>query len=222
MKIDKIITEIITETIGNNYCIKMTTWKPKHKIPLPHRVFVGQYNTLRRAKIILFEDCLSGWDETEKITDTKKISLAIRIEKSCFNRAIHVAREENLVASQDRNMFRQLYCYLCSKIASNLDKYGPVANTYLIKKILSGEISTVNLAKMISQDLYPEKYKDINAKIEVSEKIIFSKKTSAMYQCGKCYEKKCTLEYVINRSLDEGTSIYATCVSCGNKFGVSG
>jgi DNA-directed RNA polymerase subunit M/transcription elongation factor TFIIS len=42
-----------------------------------------------------------------------------------------------------------------------------------------------------------------------------------MYICGRCGNNETTLESIQMRSLDEGNSIFATCVDCGKKWQVA-
>ena len=44
------------------------------------------------------------------------------------------------------------------------------------------------------------------------------KKTTDMYQCSKCKNRKCTVSMAQTRSADEPMTIFVTCQVCGKTF----
>ena len=193
---------------------------PNHKLAFPIYIYKQPYNKIRRAKLILFEHFLEQYVGFSSNTNEYKLKILIKLERGCFNHSIDMSYNLNIITSWEYDTFCDLYSSICSKLVANLDPEGPVRNISLAKKIINMNINFTQLPKMSSVNLFPEKYEKINARLEACKHVKSNIKTTSMYTCGKCYEKKCTLKNVINRSLDEGTSIEATCVNCGFSFQV--
>ncbi len=71
-----------------------------------------------------------------------------------------------------------------------------------------------DIANLSGQELFIGKYDDILEKLEMSKNIQISVKTTEMYWCRRCKKNKCTERSIINRSLDEGTSMKIKCENC--------
>ncbi len=178
------------------------------------------YNTIRRAKILLFDSILSKYEAYNSLSKTTsyKLSLCKKIERECYNSTIDKAYEDNIITSWDIEAFCNLYHAACYKITSNLELGGIVSNPNFANKLLNGDIDICNLSKLSSQQLYPEKYDKIMKRVEMCKNVSQTIKTSMMYKCEKCGESKCTLENIMTRSADEGISIKLDCINCGNSW----
>lgn len=186
--------------------------------PLDVSFYELPYNVQRRAKSILFSSSLLEHDSFAKLTREEKTNLIRNIEQSCYDYSIAKAHEYNIPAEWYNELFKELYHSTCAKISSNITQTNNVKNQYLPKAILNGTIDIIKLPGMTSQELYPDKYKELLTKLEESKKVVRTIKTTSMYKCRRCYKNECTEENRYNRSLDEGVNLTITCMSCGYRW----
>jgi DNA-directed RNA polymerase subunit M/transcription elongation factor TFIIS len=191
----------------------------KHKYPLNAVFYQNPYNRVRRAKIMLFASSLNPYEKFRTMTKEMRDDILCGIERACYNHTIDVAHKENIVASWENHNFKNIYHSVCYKISVNLEPTGLVSNPTLAKGLLNGDIDAKKLPLMTSVDMFPQKYTKTLKRIEASKNASQTIKYTTMYTCGRCYKKKCTIENVQNRSLDETGGLIITCVNCGNTFG---
>jgi DNA-directed RNA polymerase subunit M/transcription elongation factor TFIIS len=77
------------------------------------------------------------------------------------------------------------------------------------------------IAHLTSDELIPNKFKNVSEFIEMRKTQKSIKKVSQDYICPKCYKRETTVEHVQIRSLDEPASVFATCNVC-NHFWIAG
>ena len=183
--------------------------------PLPVKYYDLPYNTVRRAKLILFSSVFNQHDIFLAKPLEERFSWIERIERACSNYTIDKSKEVNIPTKWDNTDYQYIYTLVCAKIAANIDQQNTVNNTYLCKAILDGEIDINVLPKMTSQELFPEKYKNVLSKLELSKNVERTVRTTAMHTCRRCKKSECTYENLYNRSLDEGVNLMVTCMSCG-------
>lgn len=198
---------------------RLTDGLPKHKTPLSNTFYTAQYNKLRRAKAILFDNILSRCSKYMELSIKERNHLLTMLERACYNTCIDKAIAQNVVASWRNDIFSCMYGDYCYKISSNLEQNGLVRGSNLALNILLGNINIAELPNLESQQILPKKYKKIMAKIRASENVKETVKYSEMYRCGKCHKNRCTIKSVINRSLDEDIGLRITCLNCGYEFG---
>ena len=187
--------------------------KVEHKEPLDLIFYDKQYTVLRRAKIIVLYNILNKHQKFTNICKQDKINLIQNIETPIWQYANEKAYEESTEPNE-------IYVAICYRIFANLDQE-MIYNQHICAKVLDGSIDYKLLPRMSSQDLYPEMYTEIldrMNKIKDVERVI---KTSALYQCRRCKENKCTIENVITRSIDEGVSVKITCINCSLSWIIS-
>jgi DNA-directed RNA polymerase subunit M/transcription elongation factor TFIIS len=195
-----------------------TTYKitiPQGADPLPIKYYANPYNTYRRAKLILLSDVFNQHKKFLDRSIEDRFALIERIERACSNYTIDKSKELNIPTKWDNKDYQYIYTIICAKIAANIDQQNTVCNTYLCDAILKEEIDVNALPKMSSQDLFPEKYKSVLSKIELSKNVERTVRTTAMFTCRRCKKSECTYENLYNRSLDEGVNLKVTCISCG-------
>lgn len=183
-------------------------------LPLSAKYYKAPYNVFRRAKLILFTKALGSHEEFVELKEDKQFGLIEAIENSCYNYVLLKADEENIPVSWKKQLFRDLYSLTCAKISANIDANGSVKNTYLFPKILDGSIKIEDLPRMSSQEIFPEMYKDVIAKLERSKMVVETRHTTSIYTCRRCKKSECTVENRYNRSLDEGVNLRVTCMNC--------
>jgi DNA-directed RNA polymerase subunit M/transcription elongation factor TFIIS len=175
---------------------------------LPIESYGENYNALRRAKLGLFNNCMSEYEEYKKLKKEKRNKIILHLERECFN---YVLSELQLI--EPNELFDNLYNAVCAKISSDIDYNGNINNKKLVKKILDENIKDIPSMRCI--DLFPDKYSNIIEKIDMSKNAVQTIKTSAMYTCKRCKKNACIIENRYNRSLDEGTNLTIICAECG-------
>jgi transcription elongation factor S-II len=194
------------------------TARPTGADPLPIKYYELPYNTTRRAKLILFSSVFKQHEIFMQKTMDERFAILERIERACSNYTIDKSKELNIPTKWDNQDYQYIYTIICAKIAANIDQENTVHNTYLCGAILRDEIDINTLPKMTSQELFPEKYKTVLSKLELSKNVEKTVRTTAMYTCRRCKKSECTYENLYNRSLDEGVNLIITCVSCGKEW----
>lgn len=184
-------------------------------LSLPFAPFYGaDYNKTRRMKSIILSNVLMKSVEFKVLNYFTQIDIITHIENSCANETIRKSRGYNLRCDWDSQQFINIYHSVCFNILSVLDE----ENNTLVGKILSGEININTIAGMSCKELVPEIYETLTYHINKRISTETSQKYTEMYHCGKCKKNKCTAERVQNRSGDEGSSFFITCLFCGQKW----
>lgn len=117
--------------------------------------------------------------------------------------------------------FKQEYLEVAFNLIENLDPEGCVGNSYLLPRVMKGDIDVDNLAYMSNQELFPPKWDEIVKKRleeikhenEENEAV-----TTDMFKCGNCKQRKCQYYQMQTRSSDEPMTCFITCMNCGNKW----
>lgn len=189
----------------------------KNTIPLRPDVYQNtQYNNIRRNKILMFAAILNQYSAFKEKPRDEQYDLVCQLENSCYNAAMD--KREDIIKTWANSCFEHIYHQICSNIASNLDSNSSVGSTYLGNHILNGDLNIKNIGKMTSRELCPEKYVEYDEHLHQRMHALSAMKTTELYTCFKCKRKQCVLENVINRSIDEGTSLVVHCMFCGNSW----
>jgi len=183
--------------------------------PLQIKHYTKPYNIYRRAKLMMLSAAFKQHQKFVDLSIEDRFALLEKIERSCFNYSIDKAKETDTPTKWENSDFQFIYTLVCARIGANIDQTNTVHNEYLANAILEGKISVTELPKMSSQELFPDKYKNVLTKLEMSKNVQRSAKTSTMYKCRRCHKNQCTIENRYNRSLDEGVNLTITCESCG-------
>ena len=188
-------------------------------VPLKAQFYQNfNYNKLRRIKLMLFGEIMNKYKQFNKLTYDDQINIVKKIERGCYHISIDKANsgEYNIHTSWSNTKFINLYHGICYKVASNLDYESSVGSKYLAHRVLNNHVAPIDLAKMSSKLMCPDKYVDIDKKLDKMSNIETTVKTTELYQCYKCKKTQCTIQTIINRGLDEGDSIRVMCQFCGN------
>lgn len=104
-------------------------------------------------------------------------------------------------------------------ICDNLDTHNlNIDNQTLVKSILLGDLKPQTLAFLPPEHIHPMRYKDILNKIELREKTMNNLRTTDMYKCKKCGERKFKISTMQLRCADEPETKFLTCLVCYNTF----
>ncbi len=176
------------------------------------------YNALRRMKLITIGGTLEKYEPYDQLCMEIKMEIIKKIENSCLNETVRKANSYNIRCSWDANTFVQIYHSVCYNILSALDSTASTCSPSLLQKIVSNTINLDEVASLTPRELCPEKFVDIIQKIDRRINTEHNIKYTELYFCRKCKKNKTTAERVQNRSNDEGSSYYITCLFCHNKW----
>jgi hypothetical protein len=185
--------------------------------------FINTYNNEPRivyAKLFYrYLKEYSTYQAEKLITKSRMAKIAIQLEIGCYTETINRAKSSEMPIRCTWHVpeFYNLYCERCGTIATLLNPRSSV-QIHLIDNIINGIvdpllIGTKNEDELNSKTLEKEKQiiaKRLNQKVEM--------KTSSIYQCPRCKEKKCTYHVVQRRALDEAPDTICTCSVCGFTF----
>lgn len=149
-----------------------------------------------------------------KLLDEQTL-LGSQCEQQLHSKLIHTLKTD----FPDKS-FRREYLATAYNLLGNLDPEGHVGNSYLRPKLLSGEVTPVELVNMSDEQLYPIKWQQIKDKrlIEIKNKNEMNVATTDLYKCGKCGKRECTYFQLQTRSQDEPMTTFITCVNCDNRW----
>jgi transcription elongation factor S-II len=145
----------------------------------------------------------------------KEEKSAINLEKGIYNYAIKEASNRKIIKKWENPHFVQLYVDRLRSIYINLK------NPELLAQVVSGEITSQQLAFMSHQEMNPSGWRQlIDAKIkrDVNKYSNNTQASTDMFTCKKCRGKKCTYYELQTRSADEPATIFVTCLDCGKNW----
>lgn len=190
-----------------------------HRTPCIVSAYREPYTALRRMKMIVIGSILHKYDVYSLQPLATRQAIVAQIEAAIYATAHRRARNAGIVCIWDSDEFIDIYNTQCYKTTSNLDT-DIVKNEELVNQFLAGQISAQQIAGSSSQELFPEMYTDVLAKMEASRAVHQNIRTTSMYKCGKCKNSKCLVSNLYNRSLDEGVNLQVVCQVCQHRFTV--
>jgi transcription elongation factor S-II len=141
------------------------------------------------------------------MTLPRMFNISYKINKSCHKKVLSL---------DDANNYESNYHTIMLKIIMNLDPESSINNNYLINIIKDKTIDIDQICFCDSSILCPSKNFEIYQKVKDRNNIITEKKVTTLYTCGKCKQKKCTIQSVQLRSADEGCNLRIECTNCNN------
>ena len=148
----------------------------------------------------------------EIIKDNK---LSTNIEKSIYNYTIRVAKEKSVVRKWDNEMFVQIYIDRLRSIYNN------IKDEELLSHIKNEEITIKEISSMSHQEMKPKRWESLIQRKKERDENKYSKQlvgNTEDYTCRKCKSNNCTYYEMQTRSADEPSTIFVTCLTCGNKW----
>jgi len=143
------------------------------------------------------------------------------LEIGVFNASIDYANSLKIPLSWSNDLFAENYINIAIKIYSNLYPNSYIQNKNLLSRLKNKEFLPHKLPYMTTQEMFPERWKEIMEKYEKQIKNAYEIKQMSMtedYKCGKCKNNKITYYELQTRSGDEAMTQYFTCICCGHKW----
>jgi DNA-directed RNA polymerase subunit M/transcription elongation factor TFIIS len=199
----------------SNIIIKFQNLQNNLKFTIPLDIYTNTtYNKNRRRIILLISDILEKNNKFKLQHRDIQNNIIINIELSCYLETINKADDLLIYQSWDNEKFKYLYQLFCNKITKNLDICSEVKSDYLINKILNHELDITKIANMSSDELCPDKSKNIKETLNLRNNQHLTVKTSTLYKCKNCGKKEVKIQEYQGRSLDEGSNLSLTCNFC--------
>lgn len=143
------------------------------------------------------------------------------LEKGIFNWCVLYADENELQKTWNDKMFQYLYVNKSKLLIENIDQNSYVKNKRLQQRILDKEFKPHELSFMESTNIFPEIWNNIlDMKMKQEENFHNSKQVAKtdVFKCGKCKKRECSYYELQVRSADESSTIFVTCLNCGNRW----
>lgn len=174
-----------------------------------------------RLKIRFMAACAtnlgSGWTDLSTEDQDK---LATELERGCYNVAIETAESAGIYCNFDNLVFVSQYSLICDRVGSHLDATSSVGPTNLLARLLAGEVEAVNVARLKSEELWPEASADVRRELETRSRQGITPKTSQRYTCKKCQGTETLVREYQSRAGDEASTTSVKCAreSCGHTW----
>jgi DNA-directed RNA polymerase subunit M/transcription elongation factor TFIIS len=178
------------------------------------------YNRIRRSKLIILDHYFAEYLCYRELDSASRLEIIRKIERSCYNYSTLKAYEEVILATWDNEIYKDIYDSICYKIISNIDRNGLVCAEEFVKSVVSGETALENIANYSSRNICPEKYEEIEKKIESRKNIQYTLNPSRLHKCGRCGSNETVIQTLQLRSLDESNDMFAECIKCHKRWKV--
>lgn len=152
-------------------------------------------------------------DTPENINKMKNVEIGI------FNYTIENSVSKNKNWSDP--IFKETYMSRARALIANLNPDGYVQNKKFLFKYLNGEISPERMCKITHQQMFPERYLELEflQNKSLKEVMVYQEKVyDSLLKCGRCRQNTVSYYEVQTRSADEPTTKFCTCTNCGKKF----
>lgn len=136
------------------------------------------------------------------------------LEKGIFNYTLKEAERRKIVKKWDNKFFVLIYLDHLKSILSNL-------NDKLIDDVNNSIIQSHTIAFMNHQELNNDKWSElieIKSKRDKNKFEVNMAAATDTFTCRKCKGNQCTFYTQQVRSADEGTTIFITCLKCGQRW----
>ena len=161
-----------------------------------------------------FRELLYKYTDFASLSKDKCDTIIRRLERSCFNSAIDIAQQCGVPALFSDSRFVNTYSTECMRILSNIDK-DTAYNSFLVDKIISGDIDISNITSLKNENLNPEVSQKERDDIATRQNQKTDVKVSRKYTCRKCGENKTIPVDYQGRAIDEASSKSIKCIECG-------
>ena len=141
------------------------------------------------------------------------------IEIGIYNATIDYSKNNGIPLTWKSEIFTEIYRSKCRSIYGNLN--GNNNNNRLMDRLKTGEFLPHELAYMTHDRLFPENWQNIIDEEELRLKNAYEQQhvsNTDRYKCSKCRKNECSYYELQTRSADEPSTIFLTCLNCGNRW----
>lgn len=129
-------------------------------------------NDIRKKELEAIDECLKKYPLMQYFNDAKLSSVVRKLERSCQNAAISIAKYRNIPIYWNNVIFVEQYHIICYKLKANLDITSSIHNIYFINgifnylqmPILQQYVTNSSLTKFIQSN--------VENNIPISDKIV--------------------------------------------------
>jgi DNA-directed RNA polymerase subunit M/transcription elongation factor TFIIS len=147
------------------------------------------------------------------------------LEMGVFNFVIDMFDEKRQDSVWGKE-FETLYRRTAAEVAASLTREEGYhnGNTSLLQRTLRGDVRIQDIPALKPYEMRPEIFVDVTTGAKELEKVIdtFMGTASTMFECPQCKARNCTYSELQIRSADEGTTTFATCLSCATSWSFEG
>jgi len=139
------------------------------------------------------------------------------LEKGIYNFSLKEADSRKVVKKWDNKYFVRIYVDHFRSIYSNL-------KPDIVDQVKDGSITPQSVAFMTHQELAPDKWGeliDAKSKRDKNKFEVNIEAATDTFTCRKCRSKKCTYAALQTRSSDEATTLFVTCLECGQRWKIN-
>jgi DNA-directed RNA polymerase subunit M/transcription elongation factor TFIIS len=142
------------------------------------------------------------------------IEIALKLEQGIFEYALVYVAINDIFT----DFITPIYSDKANDITVNINGDPIINNTTLKDMLLVEKINPHYVAFMSPQQIHPLRWKTILDKKKLIEFKQANQRTTDLYKCGKCGERKMKISQFQTRGADEAAKIFITCVVCYNVF----
>jgi DNA-directed RNA polymerase subunit M/transcription elongation factor TFIIS len=144
-----------------------------------------------------------------------------KLVSEIFKATIEEANVKHIFSHWDNQLFQEIYMQRQYKLFSNLHPSSPVANPRLLGRVISCELSMVDLPRLTDMELYPENWKKLqDLQLVKEQRWLEGNKSIAttQFKCNRCHKRECTYYEMQIRSADEPMTKFINCLNCGKRW----
>jgi DNA-directed RNA polymerase subunit M/transcription elongation factor TFIIS len=141
----------------------------------------------------------------------------INLEKGIFNYTLKEADAKKVIKKWDNKFFVQIYVDHLRSVYHNL-------TSDIIEQVENGTIKSQTVAFMTHQEFSPDKWGaliDAKSKRDKNKFEVNIEAATDTFTCRKCRSKRCTYAAVQTRSADEATTLFISCLDCGQRWKIN-
>jgi len=193
----------------------------------------------RQDEIKAISQCLKNYEKFSTVDESHLKGISELIEMGIYNHSVRKSRERHIPISWQDQSFVEIYSNISYNVKVNLDVKSSVnehhsekIKTYLASKMYEfhvhqddDSISVANriiipesLGAVSSVELNPHINQVYLDEINLREQQGIVMKFSKMYRCDRCGKRKTRVREIQSASLDEGSTLFITCIGCGNRW----
>lgn len=142
-------------------------------------------------------------------------------EVGIYNWVLDYAGRARILKSWRNDRFAAIYSIKARAVIGNLDPSTYICNQRLIARLAEGEFAPHDVAWMKPENVHPERWQStLDLKTQQDHYSDNAKPASMTdaFKCKKCLKRECVYTELQLRSSDEPSSIFITCINCGNRW----